>query len=172
MPCTAAARLSMAAPTSGYLPPLLLPLFLYCTEGMLLHTVLRICYALCGTAATYAATRFCCGTPLGYAATHRCYELCSTDLAYAATHRASTDLGHAVTGQASSVTPPGDSGLLGGREGGSTPAPYGPTLRNQIQETALSVRFVLRVRFLVFDFGVYAPATRCLVLTEASRQLW
>eukprot|EP00961_Rhodomonas_salina_P097021 1305224-Rhodomonas_salina.2 len=35
-----------------------------------------------------------------------------------------------------------------------------PTVRNQVQETAISVHCVPRIRFLVFDFGVYpVPGT-------------
>eukprot|EP00961_Rhodomonas_salina_P304789 3941729-Rhodomonas_salina.2 len=37
---------------------------------------------------------------------------------------------------------------------------YGATLQTQIQETAFCVQFVLKMRFLVFDFGVlcaYVP---------------
>eukprot|EP00961_Rhodomonas_salina_P036097 485239-Rhodomonas_salina.1 len=35
---------------------------------------------------------------------------------------------------------------------------YGATPRNQIQENAILIQFVLGMRFLVFDFGVYQAA--------------
>eukprot|EP00961_Rhodomonas_salina_P190543 2570965-Rhodomonas_salina.1 len=40
------------------------------------------------------------------------------------------------------------------------------TLRNQIQETAFLVQVVLKLRFLVFDFGVYAAGgtERCAAI--------
>eukprot|EP00961_Rhodomonas_salina_P151488 2039199-Rhodomonas_salina.1 len=45
-------------------------------------------------------------------------------------------------------------------------ASYGPTPRNPVQETAISVQFVPGMRFLAFGFGVYAPATPSPVLTS------